>query len=512
MKAYIVYPHQLYEPQKMRSIFCGENKDIEKDAENKSLDFIFIVEEFLYFKYFNFHPLKIKFHKDSMQAYKLELEEYFEGKNWKEYTKENKIKTPKIVFIKSEDLDSTEKLIEILKNKYKVLEVITHDPTDDYLKTHTEKECKKLNVKINYLNSPNFIFSESEIREYFAPDKNGKVTFFMNSFYINSRKKLNILLEENKEPIGGKWSFDAENRKKIPNGEATPSEENFKWEYTRSAAEKVLELFLKEKFSNFGDYEDAIVHDKNFLYHSTVSPYLNVGLLDPSEVVNKALDYYYYNNLNNKKENKVIKLATVEGFVRQIIGWREYMRAVYIIKGREIRNKNFFNFDKKENDLPYTFWTGNTGNIVIDTTIKKTIKYAYNHHIERLMILGNYMLLKEYNPHHVYKWFMEMYIDAYDWVMVPNVYSMSQYADGGIITTKPYVSGSAYVLKMSDYDKKEITKNSIWGSEWATEWDELYWNFIYKNRESFKNNFRMGMMVNMAIKRFESADSKHGKK
>jgi deoxyribodipyrimidine photolyase-related protein len=486
MKAYIIYPHQLYDKKIVQSFVSD-------------LDIIFLVEEFLYFKYFDFHPLKIKFHQDSMHAYKLELEEYFE---------KNSIKSPKIIYIKSEELASTEKLIDILKEKYKISEIVTHDPTDDWLKTKTEKYIDKINkleesedrkIDIKYLNSPNFIFNESEIREYFAPDKNGKVTFFMNSFYINARKKLNILLEENGDPVGGKWNYDAENRKKIPNGEATPSEEDFEWKYTRGDAEKVLEIFLKEKFSNFGDYEDAIVADKNFLYHSTISTYLNVGLLDPKEVVKKALAYYEKNK-NNPNKNKIVKLATVEGFVRQIIGWREYMRAVYVLKGREIRNKNFFNFDRKENDLPYTFWTGDTGNIVIDTTIKKTIKYAYNHHIERLMILGNYMLLKEYNPNHVYKWFMEMYIDAYDWVMVPNVYSMSQYADGGIITTKPYVSGSSYVLKMSDYDKKEGGAFSV---TWALEWDNLYWDFIYKNREKFKNNFRMAMMVKMSIKRFK---------
>lgn len=462
MKAFVIYPHQLYEPLQ---IYFSDS------------DYIFLAEEYLYFRQYNFHPLKIKFHTESMKAYESELEEYL---------LKQKINA-RIVYIKSKELDTTEKLISILKDEYKVSSITTFDPTDDYLKTHTKKECDKLDVKLEYLSSPNFIFTESEIKNFFSPDKNGKQKFFMNSFYIFARKKLNILIEDG-EPIGGKWSHDAENRKKIPRGESVPSEDDFKWGNTRDGAEKVLEIFLKDRFFNFGDYEDAIVSDKNFLYHSTISPYLNVGLLDPKNVVEKVLDYY-------KKNQETVKLATVEGFVRQIIGWREYMRAVYILKGVEIRNKNFFtNGKKSENKLPYTFWTEETGNLVVDATIKKTIKYAYNHHIERLMILGNYMLLKEYNTDDVYKWFMEMYIDAYDWVMVPNVYSMSQYADGGLITTKPYVSGSAYILKMSDY-KKDGT--------WDREWDELYWNFIYKNREIFKNNFRMSMMVNMAIKKFE---------
>lgn len=468
MKAFVAYPHQLYDP---------------KTIDFLKFDYIFLVEDFLYFKHFDFHPLKIKFHVETMNNYKLELEEYFKSKD---FIKLN-AKEPKIIRLESKELPNVEEAIKIIHNKYKIKEISLFNPTDYWLLKKVKEESESLNIKLEVLDSPNFIFTEKEVKDFFAPDKNGKQKFFMNSFYIFARKKLNILLD-NDEPVGGKWSYDAENRKKIPKGESVPSEVDFKWENTRGGAEKVLDIFLKERFYNFGDYEDAIVHDKNFLYHSTISPYLNVGLLDPRDVVGKAIKYY---ELHGDK----IKLATIEGFVRQVIGWREYMRAVYILKGSEIRITNFFTKgEKSKNKLPYTFWTGDTGNAVIDVTIKKTIKYAYNHHIERLMIMGNYMLLKEYNPDDIYKWFMEMYIDAYDWVMVPNVYSMSQYSDGGLITTKPYISGSAYVLKMSDYKKDGV---------WDTEWDELYWNFIYKNRDIFKNNFRMAMMVSMAIKRFE---------
>ncbi len=486
MKAFVVYPHQLYELSKVNSILTVEKVSF------SDFDYVFLVEEYLYFKQFNFHPLKIKFHIESMFNYKLELDYFF---------KKNNIKT-KIIYIKSQDLNSAEDVIRVTKKYYNIENLFIFNPTDDWLLKKVKKECKNLNLDLHVLESPNFIFTESEIKNFFSPDKNGKQKFFMNSFYIFARKKLNILIEDG-EPAGGKWSYDAENRKKIPKGESLPDEEGFKWENTREGAEKVLDIFLKERFFNFGDYEDAIVHDKNFLYHSTISPYLNVGLLDPKEVVEKAIKYYEESknklDINKLNPDKIIMLATLEGFVRQVIGWREYMRAVYILKGVEIRNKNFFtNGEKSKNKLPYTFWTGETGNLVVDATIKKTIKYAYNHHIERLMILGNYMLLKEYNTDDIYKWFMEMYIDAYDWVMVPNVYSMSQYADGGLITTKPYVSGSAYILKMSDYKKDTKSSNS-----WDKEWDNLYWNFIYKNREIFKNNFRMSMMVNMAIKRFE---------
>ena len=500
MKAYLIYPHQLYNPDSIKNLLLESN-----------FDYIVLAEEFLYFKHFDFHPIKVKFHIDTMHAYKLELEKFLgKIKNKAESkTKDVNSKIPKIIYIKSEELNSTEKLAQLLKNEYKIKNIITHDPTDVWLTKHMSLECKKLDIEIEYMDSPNFIFSKKDIEDFYVVkmgEKNSIKKMLMNTFYIHSRKKLNILIAGGEEkidyknmmPIGGKWSYDAENRKSIPKGMETPDESHFKWATTRAEAEKVMHQFFKTKFAMFGDYEDAIVGDKNFLYHSTLSAYINVGLLDPKQVVDEALKFYENSKKENKKDEGEIKLATIEGFVRQIIGWREYMRIVYILKGDEIRTKNFFKFDKK---LPYTFWTATTGNDVIDRTIAKTIKYAYNHHIERLMILGNYMLLKEYNPDDIYKWFMEMYIDAYDWVMVPNVYSMSQYADGGIITTKPYVSGSAYVKKMSDY--KSSSKKEIKSEEWDTEWDNLYWDFIYKNREKFKNNFRMAMMVNMSIKRFE---------
>lgn len=233
-------------------------------------------------------------------------------------------------------------------------------------------------------------------------------------------------------------------------------------------SKKWLDLFLNKKIIYFGDYQDAIVKDESFLFHSLLSPMINTGLLTPEYVISRTLEFIDSNN---------IPLNSVEGFIRQIIGWREFIRGIYLLDGVKQRNSNFWNNKRK---MPKSFYNGTTGIEPIDNTIKKLLATGYNHHIERLMILGNFMLLCEIHPTEVYNWFMEMYIDAYDWVMVPNVYGMSQFADGGLMSTKPYISSSNYVKKMSDY------KNG----DWTTIWDALFWNFVNKHHQYFANNNR----------------------
>jgi deoxyribodipyrimidine photolyase-related protein len=200
---------------------------------------------------------------------------------------------------------------------------------------------------------------------------------------------------------------------------------------------------------------------------------LNVGLLTPQYIIDEALLY---------ASNHEIPLNSLEGFMRQIVGWREFIRAVYELKGNEERTKNYWGFTRK---IPDSFWNGTTGIEPIDSTIKKVLETGYCHHIERLMVLGNFMLLCEFDPDEVYRWFMELFIDAYDWVMVPNVYGMSQFADGGLMATKPYISGSNYVMKMSDYKK----------GAWQTIWDGLFWRFMHTHRTFFLQNPRLGMLV-----------------
>jgi deoxyribodipyrimidine photolyase-related protein len=256
---------------------------------------------------------------------------------------------------------------------------------------------------------------------------------------------------------------------------------------TFQESKKWLQQFLETKFVAFGDYEDAILQNEKWLNHSLLTPMLNIGLISPSYILNETLHYTSKNH---------IPLNSLEGFIRQIVGWREFIRAVYELKGTEERTKNFWGFKRK---IPESFWRGETGILPIDLTIKKVLETGYCHHIERLMVLGNFMLLCEFDPEEVHRWFMELFVDAFDWVMVPNVYGMSQFADGGIMSTKPYISGSNYLMKMSDYPK----------GEWQAVWDGLFWHFMDKQRAFFLKNPRLGMLVRTFDKMSEDKKQEH---
>jgi deoxyribodipyrimidine photolyase-related protein len=210
-----------------------------------------------------------------------------------------------------------------------------------------------------------------------------------------------------------------------------------------------------------------------FLFHSVITPALNIGLITPHAIVSKAISFAEENNIPQN---------SLEGFIRQVIGWREFIRLIYIKKGEEQRTINYWKFNKK---IPASFYSGTTGIEPVDIVIKRVIENSYCHHIERLMILGNFMLLCEIDPDEVYKWFMEMFIDSYDWVMVPNVYGMSQFADGGMMATKPYISSSNYVRKMSNFAK----------GDWCGIWDALYWRFVSIHADFFRSNPRLSIMI-----------------
>jgi deoxyribodipyrimidine photolyase-related protein len=247
----------------------------------------------------------------------------------------------------------------------------------------------------------------------------------------------------------------------------------FLYPVTHDAAQSWLKDFLTHRLGHFGDYQDAISAREPYLFHSLLSPLLNIGLLTPQQVLEATLAF--------AKEHPV-PLNSLEGFVRQVLGWREYVRAVYLLAGEQQRAGNFW---KHHRDLPGAFYTANISIPPVDTIIRRLLATAYAHHIERLMVLGNFMLLAEIDPGAVYRWFMEMFIDAYDWVMVPNIFGMSQFADGGLIMTKPYVSSSHYLLKMSDYP----------AGPWCDIWDGLFWRFIEKHRDYFQKNPRLKPLV-----------------
>ena len=335
--------------------------------------------------------------------------------------------------------------------------------------------------------------TELSTLDAFFKDKN---RFRMAEFYAFQRKRLKILVDENGKPQGGKWSFDEENRKKLPKNIDTPSPPSFppnihvtearEWverefsgnygnasdfEYpaTHEDAQEALQYFLATSLVHFGAYEDAMNEREGRVFHSVLTPALNIGLLTPAQVVHETLLFV---------EKNPVPLNSLEGFLRQIIGWREFVRAMYEKVGRKQRTRNYFRFTRK---IPETFWTAETGLRPADIVLKRILETGYCHHIERLMIFGNLMLLCEFDPDEVYEWFMTLFIDAYDWVMVPNVYGMSQYADGGLMTTKPYVSGSAYLKRMSDFK----------AGDWRPIWDALYWRFVYKHRKVFESNQRV---------------------
>ncbi|MEO0732629.1 MAG: cryptochrome/photolyase family protein [Bacteroidota bacterium] len=340
-------------------------------------------------------------------------------------------------------------------------------------------------------------------REQFADYNQRARKPHMARFYEEQRKRLDILLDGDGGPLHGKWSFDADNRKKLPKKYAVPDQPTYAWtEHTEAVVQLVdehfadhpgktdnfwlattrrqalhqLDDFLKERFADFGPYEDAFEPDAPFLLHSVLSPYINMGLITAGEVTERTVAFALKNDVH---------YPSVEGFVRQVIGWREFIRGMYHEYTAEMQGTNFFGHKRK---LTEHWWTGDTGVAPVDDAIQRAGKYGYLHHIERLMVMGNMMLLSEIHPDEVYRWFMEFFVDSADWVMVPNVYGMSQFADGGLFATKPYICGANYWSKMSSYSKK---------ADWADTVDGLYWRFIDRKRGFMKRNPRLSMMVSL---------------
>tara|TARA_Y100001970_G_C14236805_1_gene862331 strand:+ start:596 stop:2086 length:1491 start_codon:yes stop_codon:yes gene_type:complete len=379
----------------------------------------------------------------------------------------------------------------IIKNKFK--ELISFEIEDKFFERKISKLVNKLKIKWRIIQSPMFLTSRSEFKDFLKTSKKP----MMANFYKISRKKNNILIEKDK-PKGGKWSFDKENRKKIPKNIYIPplikfSEtqhtkrlkkiinrtfsshpgdvKNFWLPTTHKDAERLLLFFVNKKFNLFGDYEDAVDINNNILFHSALSPLINLGLLTPYQIINKI-----------KKIENQIKINSYEGFIRQIIGWREFMRGIYQNYEKELEKNNFFNHKKS---LRMSWYEGTTGLDPLDHSIKNAKKYGWTHHIERLMILANIMNLCEIKPKEAYNWFMEMYVDSSDWVMAPNLYGMGLFSDGGIFSTKPYICGSSYIMKMMNFKK----------GEWNNVLDGLYWRFINNKRNYFIKNPRLSLMV-----------------
>lgn len=475
----LLFPHQLF-----------ENNPALKTGQP-----VWMLEENLFFKQYNFHRQKLVFHRASMKAYASFLQRHG-------YT---------VTYIEAHERNAdVRNLLPYLKEQG-VTEIQYSDVTDYWLQQRLVTHAKQLNLALVVCDSPLFLLTSKQIDTYF---KNRK-RFYQTDFYTQQRKHFKILVDEKLQPVGGKWTFDAENRLKYPKGKTPPEiqfpksnefreealkyvEKNFAANYgevsddfiyptTFSESRAWLKQFLQVRFAEFGDFEDALVIREKILHHSVLTPMMNVGLLTPQEVLDEAITFAH---------EKAIPLNSLEGFVRQIMGWREFIRGIYNTKGVAERTTNYWKFKRK---IPASFWNATTGIAPLDATIKKVLETGYCHHIERLMVIGNFMLLCEFDPDEVYQWFMELFIDSYDWVMVPNVYGMSQFADGGLMATKPYISGSNYLMKMSDYKK----------GDWQLIWDGLFWRFMHTQREFFLKNPRLSMLVKTFDKMPEERRSEH---
>lgn len=454
--AALIFPHQLFAAHPALAPGCP----------------VFLAEDPLYFGNDKHHPVafhkqKLVLHRASMRAYADELRSL------------------------GHSVQITDSYQDSLPSDLTDLHLA--EPHDFILETRLRTFAEGRGIALHTHPTPAFLSPPEFLEEHIARRKKP----FMATFYQVQRKRMGILVDAEGNPEGGQWSFDEDNRKKLPKNHTPPeaptshknsyvseaiawveknfpnnpgSTANFRYPVTRADAKAWLENFIEERFADFGVYEDAISTRHAFINHSVLTPALNIGLLTPQEIIDAAL------------AKKGIPLNSLEGFIRQIIGWREFMHGIYKHRGVAIRNTNFFQHTRP---IPKSFYDATTGIPPIDRIIRQLHEEAYCHHIERLMILGNFMLLCRFDPDAVYLWFMEFFIDAYDWVMVPNIYGMSQFADGGTFTTKPYISGSNYVLKMSDEKP----------GPWTETWDALFWTFIADHQELFLKNPRSSMMA-----------------
>ena len=359
-------------------------------------------------------------------------------------------------------------------------------------------------LKVHLLPDDRFLATHAEFEAW----AEGRKALRMEYFYREMRRKTGLLMEGD-QPAGGKWNFDHDNRKAAPEDvtvdgplrfdpDATTREvlelvqarfgdnfgalEPFWFATTRAEALQALDHFIANALPRFGDYQDAMLNENEFLYHAILSPYLNIGLLNVTEICEAAADAYAAGHA---------PINAAEGFIRQIIGWREYVRGIYFIEGPDYTARNILGHDR---DLPWFYWGGETRMNCVAKAVGQTRTQAYAHHIQRLMVTGNFALLAGIDPAQVHEWYLAVYADAFEWVEAPNTIGMSQFADGGVIASKPYVSSGAYINRMSDHCKSCHYSVSAKTGDTACPFNLLYWHFLDRHRDRFSNNPRMGNM------------------
>lgn len=451
---------------------------------------IFMAESYDLCTHFCYHKKKILFFLSAMRVYRDELKaagytvHYFEM-------------DPK------DRRNHIELLSEVL-HQLQIQELGFYEIEDRFYEDALKRQLQRMAVSFSEFQSPMFMVSREDFKGYLASVKQP----FMRTFYERQRKRTGVLMDRGR-PLGGKMSFDAENRKKIPKGTALPDFESTALSasdaVTQSHMERVKELidkefathpgetdgfwlpidrkraledlaeFIRSRLGKFGEFQDAIESQDSFLWHSRISTAINGGLLLPGEIV-AAVESAF-------KKNPNLPLNSVEGFIRQVMGWREFIRGIYQNFGGQQEASNFF---EAKRPLGQNFYRAQTGIPPVDDCVNKAVKWGYLNHIERLMVIGSFLCLAETEPRDVYKWFMEYFVDGSDWVMVPNVYGMALFSDGGVFATKPYICGSNYWLKMSNYSR----------GDWCLEVDGMYWEFIENHKDFFAKNPRMGVMLN----------------
>lgn len=410
------------------------------------------------------------------------------------------------------NLHDLENIISKCIEKHQITQFEYQLPDEYRLDEQLKKICASLKIETKVFDTEHFYTSRTELTEFFE----GKKLLLMENFYRMMRKKHHILMQGS-QPEGNQWNYDKENRLKykgqVPVPNAIVFKKNvkkliaeiekanvktfgnidalkFNWPTSRKECLEQLDYFCKNLLQHFGDYEDASHTDEKFLFHSRLSFAMNSKMLSPKEVNDKVV-YFYYENQED------ITISQVEGFVRQILGWREYVRGIY---WKEMPNYSKMNALENHNKLPDFYWTGKTKMNCMQKAISQSLDEAYAHHIQRLMIIGNFSLLTQMHPDEVDAWYLGVYIDAIEWVELPNTRGMSQYADGGILATKPYVSSGNYIQKMSNYCDKCHYKVKDKFGENACPLNTLYWNFLDDKKQYFANNQRMGMMLNLLNK------------
>lgn len=421
----------------------------------------------------------------------------------------------KVVYISINDTSNKHNSFDNIKSIVEAYEIefFEYQQPDEYRLDQIMKEVSdSFDIPTSMVSTEHFFTEREEVKEFFSEKKQWR----MENFYRFMRKKFRILMRD-EEPEGGKWNYDAANRKawrgdpeqtddfrpehdhskileEIDEAKieyfGSPQQRNFRWPINRDESIILLNQFIKNDLNFFGDYQDAMHTDNWRLFHSFLSFSLNTKMISPAEVINLVECAYA------KKE---VSINSAEGFIRQILGWREYIRGVYWANMPGYSASNFFNCDT---DMPNWFWDGKTKMNCMSKTITQSLEHAYAHHIQRLMITGNFSLLAGIDPQQVHHWYLGIYIDAFEWVELPNTLGMSQYADGGLLASKPYVSSAAYINKMSNYCsdcfynyKEKITDN-------ACPFNALYWNFFEKNHDKLSKNPRLGI-VNSQLKKMD---------